>query len=388
MGIAPPKIPQLRRIPGDHEASPGGFLPSYGPWMRILYGVVGEGMGHAMRSRVVLEHLFARGHEVEIIASGRAAEFLNKRFGGAGDVHRIHGLHMLYDENRVRRGSTLLSNLALGGAALPQQVATYFELVKDFEPEVVISDFESWTHLFAKTHGLPILSIDNMQVLNRCSIDEDVIDGFRTEFEIAKAFVKSKLPFCDEYFITSFFRPAIRKEHTRLFPPILRPEILAGKPTRGEHLLVYQTAEGHDTLVDTLRSLGMPCRIYGMRRSITSDETEGDLVFRPFSEAGFISDLASARGVVAGGGFTLMGECVYLHKPMLAVPIRGQFEQVLNARYLEKLGYGRFAPALEDPRVIHDFVDAIPSCEAALASYAQDDNRQILQAVDAFLARA
>jgi hypothetical protein len=51
--------------------------------MRILYGVVGEGMGHAMRSRVVLEHLVAAGHEVEIMASGRAAEFLGKRFEGS-----------------------------------------------------------------------------------------------------------------------------------------------------------------------------------------------------------------------------------------------------------------------------------------------------------------
>ncbi len=63
--------------------------------MRILYGVVGEGMGHAMRSRVVLEHLFAQGHEVEIMASGRAVDFLDKRFRAKGDVHRIHGLHMI-----------------------------------------------------------------------------------------------------------------------------------------------------------------------------------------------------------------------------------------------------------------------------------------------------
>ena len=73
--------------------------------MRILYGVVGEGMGHAMRSRVVLEHLFAQGHEVEIMASSRAVDFLAKRFPG---VHRIHGLHIIYEENRVRRGRTLV----------------------------------------------------------------------------------------------------------------------------------------------------------------------------------------------------------------------------------------------------------------------------------------
>ena len=32
--------------------------------MRILYGVVGEGMGHATRSRVVIAHLLEQGHEV------------------------------------------------------------------------------------------------------------------------------------------------------------------------------------------------------------------------------------------------------------------------------------------------------------------------------------
>ncbi|MGH9333683.1 MAG: glycosyltransferase family protein, partial [Vicinamibacteria bacterium] len=34
--------------------------------MRILYGVVGEGMGHATRSAVVIEHLLSAGHEVKV----------------------------------------------------------------------------------------------------------------------------------------------------------------------------------------------------------------------------------------------------------------------------------------------------------------------------------
>jgi uncharacterized protein (TIGR00661 family) len=206
--------------------------------MRILYGVVGEGMGHAMRSRVVLEHLFAGGHEVEIIASGRAASFLEKRFATKGDVHAIHGLHIVYDDNRVRRGSTLFSNVLAGTAAIPSQIAAYYEVLEDFRPEVVISDFESWTYYFAKRHRLPIFSIDNMQILNRCAIDDDVIAGYRAEFEIAKAFVKSKLPFCDHYFVTTFFAPPVRKDDTTLFPPILRPEILAATSRPGDHLLV------------------------------------------------------------------------------------------------------------------------------------------------------
>ena len=39
--------------------------------MRILYGVVGEGMGHAIRSRVVLDELVQR-HDVQVVVSGRA----------------------------------------------------------------------------------------------------------------------------------------------------------------------------------------------------------------------------------------------------------------------------------------------------------------------------
>jgi uncharacterized protein (TIGR00661 family) len=355
--------------------------------MRILYGVVGEGMGHAMRSRVVLEHLFAKGHEVEVIASGRAAEFLRKKTAEHSWVHRIHGLHIAYEDNRVDRSATFWSNALSGAAAVPRQIAAYFELVADFKPELVISDFESWTYLFAQMHRLPVLSIDNMQVLNRCTIGEDVIDGHRTEFELAKAFVKAKLPFCEHYLVTTFFELPIRKPDTSLFPPILRPEILAAEPSRGEHLLVYQTAEGHDTLASTLKRTCLPCRIYGMRRGIKEDQVDGNLRYRPFSEAGFIADLASSRGVIAGGGFTLMGEAVYLHKPMLAVPVEGQFEQVLNARYLEKLGYGRYAPDLDDPQTILDFVQALPECEERLSHYRQDGNQKLLRALDEHIAR-
>ncbi len=359
--------------------------------MKILYGVVGEGMGHAMRSRVVLEHLVAsREHDVSILASGRAVDYLQKRFGDTeqSSVKRIHGLHIIYEENRVRRGKTLASNVKAGATGIPKNIAAYFTLLGEFEPEVVISDFESWTYLYAKTHRLPILSIDNMQVINRCLHDEQILEGQKASFEFTRAFVKSKLPFCDEYFITTFFRPPLRKDNTRLFPPILRPEILAAKRTRGDHLLVYQTAEGNTGLADTLAKTGLECRIYGMRRAITEEQVEGNLRYRPFSEAGFIEDLASARGVIAGGGFTLMGEAVYLRKPMLSVPVGGQFEQVLNGRYLEREGFGQYAPSLEDPKTVADFIAAIPACEEKLASYTQNGNAEIFQAVDEYLDRA
>jgi uncharacterized protein (TIGR00661 family) len=349
--------------------------------VKILYGVVGEGMGHAMRSRVVLEHLVQQDHDVEVMASGRAVDFLSRRFEG---VRRIHGLHMIYEENRVRKGKTLWSNVLGGVTSLPDQIATYFDVVAEFDPDVVISDFESWTYLYAQNHRKPVYSIDNMQIINRCVHDGAVLDGHETAFELTRLFIKSKLPFCDHYAITTFFHPAVRKPRTSLHPPILRPEILAAARSRGEHLLVYQTGEGNAGLAAALARTGLECRIYGLRR-VEEEVVEGNLRFRPFSEAGFIADLASARAVIAGGGFTLMGECVYLHKPMLAVPLAGQIEQILNARYLEQLGYGRAAETLDDPATISDFLAAVPGCEERLDGYSQDGNTQLLAHVDHLL---
>jgi uncharacterized protein (TIGR00661 family) len=354
--------------------------------MRILYGVVGEGMGHAIRSRVVLEHLFAQGHQVEIMASSRAADFLRRHFGERTWVHRIHGMHIDYRDNRVRRGSTLWTNLLQGGLALPRQLAAYFELLAEFHPDLVISDFDSFTYLYARLSRLPVVSIDNMQVINRCSLDEETIAAQKGEFLLTRAFVKSKLPFCEHYYITSFFPAPVRKPRTTLVPPILRPDILGKTPTRGDHWLIYQTAEGYDALIDTLRVLGVECRIYGMRRGLREEVVEGNLRFRPFSEDGFVDDLASARAVVAGGGFTLLGEAVFLRKPTLAVPVQGQFEQFLNARYIQKLNYGRFAAHLNDPATIRDFQAALSSCEESLSNYHQDGNRELFDALDARLA--
>jgi uncharacterized protein (TIGR00661 family) len=349
--------------------------------MRILYGVVGEGMGHAIRSRVVLEHLLAQGHEVEIMASARAASFLAARFP---QVHRIHGLHIVYEENRVRRGRTVWSNVLDGSAALPQQIRAYFTLVEDFSPEFVISDFESWVYFYAKLHRLPIVSLDNMQVLNRCEHDPEILRGIRAEFELTRLFVKSKLPGCHHYLITTFFRPPVRKQRTTLIPPLLRSEILGARPRIGDHLLVYQTAEGHESLSGVLAATGLPCRIYGMRRELTCDVQEGSLCYRPFHETVFIEDLASAVAVIAGGGFTLMSECVYLRKPMLAVAVQGQLEQVLNARYLQREGYGVCADSIESATV-RAFIAEVPRLRARLGEYAQRGNELAYSELDALL---
>jgi uncharacterized protein (TIGR00661 family) len=226
-----------------------------------------------------------------------------------------------------------------------------------------------------------------MQIINRCEHAPEITAGATRDFELTKAIVKAKVAGAAHYHITTFFYPPVRKERTTLHPPILRPEILAAKPEAGEHLLVYQTSTSNTALPEVLRRSGRECRIYGMRRDLKEELVDGNLRYQPFSETRFIDDLRTARGVIASAGFTLMGEAVYLHRPMLAVPLAGQFEQVLNARYLERDGYGLCAEELTDER-LGAFLERIPDCERKLAAYHQDGNRDLLDSLEGSLTAA
>ena len=243
--------------------------------MRILYGVVGEGMGHAMRSRVVLDEL-VKHHDVQVVVSGRAYDYLKQRASESLAVKKIWGYSIVYEDNEVQNFKTLLANVKGAVKGWPQNVRAYFELAEKFQPDVVISDFESWSYLFGKNHLLPVLSLDNMQIIDRCTHSPEILDGLGADFQLTKALVKAKVAGAAHYYITTFFYPPTRKPDTSLHPPILRPEILAARPGPGEHLLVYQTSTSNAALPEILARSGLECRIYGLRRDLTDGRARGE----------------------------------------------------------------------------------------------------------------
>jgi uncharacterized protein (TIGR00661 family) len=350
--------------------------------MRILYGVVGDGMGHAIRSSVVIPKLLAWGHELQIVVSGRAYDFLAARFEG---VKHIWGMAMVMSDNEVSKRGTLAEMLKGAATGWPENVRRYFEMADSFAPELVISDFETWSALYAHNHGLPLLCVDNIQAVRRLWHPPEILRGRETEWRLAKSIIKAKIPTAWHYVVTSFFDAEPRKSRTTVVPPILRDAILAATPSDGDHVLVYQTSPSFAGLPDLLRRFeDIPFRVYGLRRDLKAPVTEGNLTFLPFSEDGFVADLASSRGVICSAGFTLLGEALHLRKPVLATPIRGQFEQVMNARYVEHLGYGLQDESL-DEFSLRAFLTHLPEYRARLQDYPRRDNARLFQVLDDLL---
>jgi uncharacterized protein (TIGR00661 family) len=349
--------------------------------VKIVYGIPSEGMGHATRSKVVIEHLLAQGHDVRMATSDRAYALMEKAFPGRS--FRIEGLHLAYDQGKLDKSAS--SKVLL--KALPKQLRTNFEqfyrVHQNFTPDAVISDFESFTYAFARFHRLPLLSIDNMQVLNRAKLDLKLGTEQKQAYLMAKTVVKAKLPYCSRYLITSFFECEIDKKNTELVPPILRPEILAAhaKRKQGGHVLVYQTATAQSNMIEVLQSLKhQRFMVYGFNKS----EDHGNVQLKPFSEAGFIADLAASDCIITNGGFSLISEAVYLQKPICSFPLGGQFEQWLNGYMVQRMKYGRFFEEFSADAV-KAFLYDVPDFHKSLQAYRQDGNQVLFDKVDAFL---
>ncbi|MFZ0807788.1 MAG: glycosyltransferase family protein [Candidatus Sulfotelmatobacter sp.] len=339
----------------------------------ILYGVNGEGAGHSTRAREVLSHLVVRGHTVLVASFDRGLRNLQEQF----DATEIFGFRFAYVNNRVRYQRTIAKNLITVPHAA-KSLAQLKHLVDESKINLIVTDFEPLTCHIGHKKGLPVISIDNQHCLTNAVVSYP--RKYRRDASAAKLVTRLMTPHADAYLVISFFTAPVRKRNTFLFPPLLRKEILDASPVEGDHVLVYVTSPA-PALAKLLSSVRCRFVAYGFGR----DGQEGNIFYKKPSLDGFFADLVSARAVVANSGFSLVTEALHLGKPYLAVPVNHQFEQVFNAYWLEKSGYGAYWDALNKERV-ESFLYNIPNYREALGKYPRQGNDALLAKLDELIA--
>lgn len=340
---------------------------------RIIYGVCGEGMGHAIRSGVIIDHLL-QNHEVIIFASDRAYQYLAGKYD---DVYEIEGFNTVYKANEVKNRQTFVKNIKEAPKDLGHNLRLMYNVAKTYKPHIIISDFEFYSNLLSKLIRVPLVSLDNMHVITQC--ETEVPEEFRRDRFRAASVVRSFIQRPRYYIITSYFYPPVKNPRkVKMFPPILREKVLDLKPNIGEHVLVYQTSDSNLKLLEVLKELEDEFIIYGFHK----EERSGNLIFKKFNEEEFFEDLASARAVITNGGFSLISEALYLEKPVYSIPVKKQFEQILNAIYLDNLEYGEFHMDL-DRGSIEKFLLKLEHYRDIIKSrFKHDHNQAILQKLD------
>jgi uncharacterized protein (TIGR00661 family) len=338
----------------------------------LLYGVNGEGAGHSTRAKEVISHLQRRGHVVHVVSFDRGLTNLRRDF----EVTEIHGWRLTYVNNRVRYRRTIATNL-LGARKTAASVAHLKELCDDWNVSLVITDFEPLSSHVGHRRHIPVISIDNQHCLTNAAVSYP--RQYRADAAAAKMVVRLMVPRADAYLVTSFFSAPVTWRNTFLFPPILRDSVLRANPQAGEHVLVYVTSPA-PALARLLVSVRGRFVAYGFGR----EGQDGNVLFKKPSQDGFLEDLINAKAIVANAGFSLVTEALHLGKPYLAVPVEHQFEQIFNAYWLEKVGYGAYWEELNRERV-ESFLYNLPYYRENLAAYPRQGNEALLAKLDSLI---
>lgn len=337
---------------------------------KILYGVAGQGSGHSSRSREIIEHLMEKGHEIKIISYESGYKNLKDDF----DIKKVNGFNLVYEHNEVNYAKTFFDNFLRAPKTL-KSINDTLRMVNSFKPDIVFSDYEPISSIVANLKDLPLVSIDNQHLMTNTDI------SYPKKYEraalTAKAITRAMIMKADAYLIADFVEAKPKNNKTFLFPPILRKSIIKSISEEGDYVLVYITSDFKEIL-DILKEINKKFIIYGLDRN---EKISENIILKKPSQGGFIKDLAGCEGVIGNAGLTLITEALYLGKPYLAVPVKSQFEQILNAYNLEKMGYGKYWDEL-DREKIESFLFNLEFYKENLKKYKREDNSKIFNKID------
>lgn len=302
--------------------------------MRIAYGVMGYGRGHAMRTMSVLPALMAE-HEVTVFAGGDAYEVLAPRFPTVripiiGYQYNDAGRHSL--SRTLARNFSPVSDLLFGGAGQAQVEQAF----RERGVQLVISDSEAWTHRVAQKMGIPRISFDHVGIIAYCK-PHFPADLWMLGMRDAWGY-RALMGVPERILISSFYPAEPAYPQVQIVGPMLRDEVLRARATEGDYLLAYFNKGEHQYLPHVDRALRLlDCKVVVYGTPLRGRDENLD--FRAPSVDGFVRDLAGCRAVLSTAGNQLIGEAIHFGKPVLAMP-EDAFEQRLNAYMIERMGVG------------------------------------------------
>lgn len=304
---------------------------------RIFYGMAGEGRGHATRGRAIIEALRAQ-HQVTLFTSDCAYAMLAPLYRGTDvRVVAIEGLSFAYgDHGQVALARTLADALRFRFQAHRHVEAVLPEFERH-PPDLVIADFEPILPRAARACGIPFVSFDHQHYLVVSDLSA-LPAPLRRKAALASPCVRALYDWQRATIVSSFFSPPLKPAHRDAIQVgvLIRPELARLQPQHDRHLVVYMRRFASPEALAALAASGREVRVYGLG----ARPSEGSLRFLEIDEQRFLEDLASCDAVVSTAGNQLVGEALAMRKPMLVLPEARNFEQLINAFYLEQSGAG------------------------------------------------
>jgi uncharacterized protein (TIGR00661 family) len=293
--------------------------------MKILYAFNGTGYGHASRVISILPLL--QHHEVDIMVSGE----MNPIDIGYDIKYQFKGFTFVYDNGKINYWKTI-------------KRLDIIQFIKDVwslnvtQYDLVISDFEPISAYAAKLRVIKSLSLSHQaSFLSKNTPRSYEVDPMAEWVLKNYASCKHNIGFhfdkYDDFILSPHIRSVIRDNKN--------------KTERKGYVLVYLSAYKVEDLVNVFSKYKDFQFVIFSSQINKPGWNNSNVKFRPANQSEFMYALLQCSGVITGGGFETIAEALYLNKPVLTIPIKGQYEQECNATAASKFpnGYkGTLAP--------------------------------------------
>ena len=283
-------------------------------------------------------------HRVVVYSYGQALSLLKAACAALDvEVRTLPSLEFSYNSRRTLSYSrTFFRNVGY----LKDLSDIYSRVQSEMErtpPDLIISDFEPVLPRVGRRLGVPFLSLDHQHFLLACDVNE-LPSGLRQHALWMRTFIRM---FCPEgpaeTVISSFFRYRTRPRYAfaKQVGVMMRKHIVEARPEDRGHLIAYVRRPDTVDLVPHLHSLKHPVRVYGLGRQ----PRFGNIEFCEIHPTRFLEDLATSSALITTAGNQLVGEALYLEKPVFAVPEPNNREQEINAHFVRTMGVGEASSA-------------------------------------------
>lgn len=283
--------------------------------MKILYAIQGTGNGHITCAREVLPLLMKRA-EVDILVSGTQVDVdlpypVKYRLNGMSFIFgKKGGIDYLetYKKSRIKQ---LFREIK----ALPVQ-----------EYDLVISDFEPVSAWACYLRNRTCIGFSHQAAV----VSKKAPRPAKSDL-LGKAVLKHYAPVTHRY---GFHYLPYDKD---IYTPIIRSEIRQLDPSEDGHYTVYLPSYGDKKILKMLSCF--PDRKWQVFSKHSKEAyIAGSVSFQPVDHERFIRSLEGCNGIICNAGFQTPAEALFLHKKLIVVPMKGQYEQQCNAEALKLLG--------------------------------------------------
>ncbi|MDA1268140.1 MAG: glycosyltransferase [Bacteroidetes bacterium] len=317
--------------------------------MRFLFLIQGEGRGHLTQALSFAALLKKEQHELVGVVVGKSPrrqvpDFFLQKIGVA--VTPVESPNFETDrlEKKILLGKTIRKNLG----KLPSywiSLQKIHQVIQLEQPDVVVNFYET-------IGGLYSLFFSTKAVF--WAIGHQYLER-HPEFTFAPNRGLEKILFrmhtrltawgASEHLALSFL-PKADHNGVRIVPPLLRQEIKGLDVSKGDFYLTYMVNPGYAEEVITFAENNPTVQIKAFWDKKGAQEVENplpNLSFHKVNDQGFLEAMAACKGLICTAGFESVCEAMYLGKPVVMVPIAGQYEQACNALDGEKSGAGKKA---------------------------------------------